>query len=367
MLQLYDDDVLQELETAFAELEANAVAAVQAENIADNHIESPIRSLDLRYRGVDAVINVARPANGDYLRRYAELHEQLYGYVHDGRDVEIVAARVEVVGKTETPEEISAKPQAGEPKPVGITETCFGGEAHETGVFVREQLRAGDEIAGPAIVCETTSTVVINPGWQAAVLERGELLIGRQAASSSELASTVDDAAACDPVLLEIFNNLFASIAEQMGVTLQRTSCSTNVKERLDFSCAIFDPRGSLVVNAPHIPVHLGAMSETVKSILADNPDMGPGDVFVTNDPYRGGSHLPDVTVVTPVYSEASGRRQPAESNAQNDSQNSAGLRPPLTGSCCSSRQAGRIMRNWEELCRGVCPRFRGISPKKAC
>ena len=109
---------------------------------------------------------------------------------------------------------------------------------------------------------------------------------------------------AADPVMLEIFNNLFASIAEQMGITLQRTSFSTNVKERLDFSCAIFSPTGDLVVNAPHIPVHLGAMGETVKRIIADNPRIQPGDVFVTNDPYRGGSHLPDVTVITPVHDE---------------------------------------------------------------
>ena len=110
---------------------------------------------------------------------------------------------------------------------------------------------------------------------------------------------------AYDPARLEIFNNHFAAIAEQMGITLRKTARSVNVKERLDFSCAIFDPRGQLVVNAPHIPVHLGAMAETIRRIMADNPDMGPGDVFVTNDPYRGGSHLPDITVITPVYSSA--------------------------------------------------------------
>lgn len=122
--------------------------------------------------------------------------------------------------------------------------------------------------------------------------------------TSEDAGTPAEDVAVsteADPVLLEIFNNLFASIAEQMGVTLRRTSISTNVKERLDFSCAIFDRQGELVVNAPHIPVHLGAMSETVKAIIADNPTIRPGDVFVTNDPYRGGSHLPDVTVITPV------------------------------------------------------------------
>src|SRR6185369_8436994 len=129
------------------------------------------------------------------------------------------------------------------------------------------------------------------------ILPRGEILLTDSGEFGQSAIST-----AADPVMLEIFNNLFASIAEQMGITLQRTSFSTNVKERLDFSCAIFSPRGDLVVNAPHIPVHLGAMGETVKRILLDNPRILPGDVFVTNDPYRGGSHLPDVTVVTPVH-----------------------------------------------------------------
>ena len=120
-------------------------------------------------------------------------------------------------------------------------------------------------------------------------------------------ADEVDVAIPADPVLLEIFNNLFASIAEQMGVTLQKTSFSTNVKERLDFSCAIFTPTGDLVVNAQHIPVHLGAMSETVKRLLADVPALNQGDVYVTNDPFRGGSHLPDVTVISPVHDDESG------------------------------------------------------------
>ena len=147
--------------------------------------------------------------------------------------------------------------------------------------------------------------MVIDPGFEVTVLSRGELAIALTAVPSPPTEEGTADSLAtdsADPILLEIFNNLFASIAEQMGVTLQKTSLSTNVKERLDFSCALFTPNGDLVVNAPHIPVHLGAMSETVKQILADVADISPGDVFVTNDPFRGGSHLPDVTVVTPVH-----------------------------------------------------------------
>ncbi len=187
---------------------------------------------------------------------------------------------------------------------------------HSTPVLLRSDLHAGDEFTGPAILCEPTSTIVIDPGFDARLTERGDLVIqkaegekgsggeGETRRLKTENRKLKADQEA-DPVLLEIFNNLFASIAEQMGAALQRTSFSTNVKERLDFSCAIFDPLGNLVVNAPHIPVHLGAMSETVKRILQDcGPGMAQGDVFVTNDPYRGGSHLPDVTVVTPVYEQ---------------------------------------------------------------
>ncbi len=183
------------------------------------------------------------------------------------------------------------------------TETWFDGQPHPIPVFLREEIHPGDELDGPAIICEPTSTVVIDLGFRATVLSRGEILIAEVSSARPNAVSTETD-----PVQLEIFNNLFASIAEQMGVTLQRTAVSTNVKERLDFSCAVFSARGELVVNAPHIPVHLGAMSETVKHVLAENRDLAPGDVFVTNDPYRGGSHLPDVTVVTPVHHPATGR-----------------------------------------------------------
>jgi 5-oxoprolinase (ATP-hydrolysing) len=187
----------------------------------------------------------------------------------------------------------------------------------------RDRLSPGDRTVGPAIVCEANATTVVDPGWMAEVLTGGELLLTAaedkaerhaKAPSAQDLRSAASVAAsddAPDPVLLEIFNNQFAGIAEQMGITLRNTSSSVNVKERLDFSCAIFTSSGALVVNAPHIPVHLGAMGETVRRVLADNPDMQPGDVFVTNDPYRGGSHLPDVTVVTPVFDHDGGGSMP--------------------------------------------------------
>ncbi|MDA0835457.1 MAG: hydantoinase B/oxoprolinase family protein [Planctomycetota bacterium] len=302
VLKPYSDDVVGEIEPLFRDIERRLRSEVQSEGVPDERIVPPRRSLDLRYKWVEAIINVTRPEDGDYAREYAAAHRQLYGYTHANRPLEIVAARVEVVGRMPSPPALSSTISARVPEPARHTETWFGGKPHQTAVFFREDLQPGDHIVGPAIVCEPISTVVIDPGFEAKILASGELLLTDQGTSTGPRVSTE-----ADPVMLEIFNNLFASIAEQMGITLQRTASSTNVKERLDFSCAVFSPKGDLVVNAPHIPVHLGAMSETVKRILADNPDLGPGDVFVTNDPYRGGSHLPDVTIVTPVHDAETG------------------------------------------------------------
>lgn len=298
VLQPYSAEEIQSLEAVFAGLEQSARDKILAEDVLAENIAPANRSLDLRYQGVETALNIAEPADGDYIAAFESQHKRIYGYVHPHRPLEIVTARIEVVGtlpRQELPSETSfeRRPEAGR-----YAEVEFQGIASRTPIFKREELHAGDLIDGPAIICEPTSTVVIDPGFQGQVLQRGELLLTDLAGEQKEEGET-----AVDPVRLEVFNNLFASIAEQMGTTLQRTSCSTNVKERLDFSCAIFTATGDLVVNAPHIPVHLGAMSVTVKRILQDNPDLSPGDVFVTNDPYRGGSHLPDVTVITPVHS----------------------------------------------------------------
>ncbi len=221
----------------------------------------------------------------------------------------MVAARVDVVGRTRqfsTPELPRGCSPVAELRTIPV---WFGEEERETAVYERSMLARGQEILGPAILCEPRATTIIEPGWRGRVLARGELLLEESASdgeesrrgAASESPSSIASSAP-DPITLELFNHRFAAIAEQMGITLRQTASSVNVKERLDFSCALFTSRGDLVVNAPHIPVHLGAMSETVKSIIADNPDLKPGDVFVTNDPYRGGSHLPDITVVTPVH-----------------------------------------------------------------
>lgn len=256
-----------------------------------------MRELDLRYAGTDVPLTIMEPGNGDWLQAFATAHQQRYGYVQANRSVNVVAARVTATGKSGTRLPPSQFVQANEAQ---IRVPIARGERL---VLARASIQPGECISGPAIIVEPLTTTLIDEGWRATMLSGGELLIEDVAGeSASESQPEARDFKTADPVLLEIFNQQFTAIATQMGHTLRNTSVSVNVKERLDFSCAIFTPTGDLVVNAPHIPVHLGAMSETVKSVLRDCQPLLPGDVVVTNDPYRGGSHLPDVTVITPVF-----------------------------------------------------------------
>lgn len=298
----YSDEAVHQLNDVFERLADDARREVSDEGIPPERIDVR-RALDLRYTGVDACLTIADPDEGSYADAYSTEHRRLYGYVHENRPLEIVAARVEVIGRTDEPPLEARDVTPHEPAPERTVTAYFDAQPHEAAVFDRRRLEPGARLRGPAIVYEAVATTVIDPGFRAEVLARGELLLTDEAG-----AGAVDISTEADPVMLEVFNNHFAGIAEQMGITLRNTSGSVNVKERLDFSCALFTAEGDLVVNAPHIPVHLGAMGETVKQILRDNPRMQPGDVYVTNDPYRGGSHLPDVTVVTPVHDEASAR-----------------------------------------------------------
>ncbi|MCB1797198.1 MAG: hydantoinase B/oxoprolinase family protein, partial [Candidatus Competibacteraceae bacterium] len=160
----------------------------------------------------------------------------------------------------------------------------------------------GDAVPGPAIIAEQNATTIVEPGWEAVVTAFDHIVLERRSQRAMQFAAGTT----VDPVLLEVFNNLFMNIAEQMGLQLQNTAYSVNIKERLDFSCALFDAEGNLIANAPHMPVHLGSMGESIKTVIRQNTGrMQPGDVYVLNDPYHGGTHLPDVTVITPVYLDA--------------------------------------------------------------
>ncbi len=296
------------------------------------------RRLSLRYAGSDTSFFIdGPPETGDPLDRarrdleaihrarrdFEAIHRGRFGFVSPGAELIIEAAQVEAVGRTDTSlngnDGINAADGIDEgdggdglrtaiDNPVGRHRVWLAGAFHDTPFLDRRGLRPSEPITGPAIVVESTGTTVIEPGWTATVTDRGDLVLERVAPRPGGRADADQaEPAGADPIKLEIFNNLFMNIAEQMGVVLENTAVSVNIKERLDFSCAVFDPGGDLVANAPHMPVHLGSMSESVKSTIARNPDMKQGDVIVMNAPYEGGTHLPDITVIKPVFDHRAG------------------------------------------------------------
>ncbi len=212
----------------------------------------------------------------------------------------IESVSVEAKGPGEAAEERSAEARAHHPDAEAAVRMYCEGDWHDAALHRRELLARGAVIDGPAIVAEANATTVIEPGWQARITELDHMVLTCVSPRNRRRAAGTD----VDPVTLEVFNNLFMNIAEQMGLRLQNTAYSVNIKERLDFSCALFDGEGNLIANAPHMPVHLGSMSESIKTVIARNPGARPGDVYVLNDPYHGGTHLPDITVVTPVWNE---------------------------------------------------------------
>ena len=295
------------IDAVFESLTDAARKDLQSENPLSKPIQI-VKSLDLRFLGTEPYLNIDMPDDADFSREFVRQHRRLYGYVQN-RPIEVVAARVQatISGERLTRTKPNGKTQiATTTKQI---ELYSGGSLTKGAEFDWANLGAGDIVIGPAVIADPMTTTVVDVGWRATVLAAGQLILERTSGDRFSLHGTPnlkDNSSSvpvvADPIELEIFSNCFIAIAKQMGITLQRTSVSVNIKDRLDFSCALFASNGDLVVNAPHIPVHLGAMSETVRAVIRNNTEVNDGDVFVTNDPYQGGSHLPDVTVVTPVF-----------------------------------------------------------------
>lgn len=295
------ENTLADLEDVFAVLEKEGKERLLREGFSEEKLLYQ-RKLDLRYCGTEVPLTLPEPAEGSYQSAFAQLHRDLFGYVREDREIEVLQCRLSVTAPSSVSPPAGQKEVDTSPASTGrTTRVWFEGERMECPVFERDDLAAGALVEGPALILEAIGTVWVEPGFEA-VMEVDRNLLVRKQADTTSIGPRVGTEA--DPIGLEIFNNLFMSVAEQMGRVLQRTSVSTNIKERLDYSCAVFDEKGRLVANAPHIPVHLGAMGESVRAILQSNPEMRPGDVFVTNNPYGGGSHLPDITLVTPVFVE---------------------------------------------------------------
>ncbi len=298
--------LLADIAPDIGELAAAAYTEVSADlEQANIHIEA---SFFLRYEGSDTALEVTADGCQPVMAAFEDLHRTRFGFASPETPIVLESIQVEAIARSGLSETLAdqsagrAPESAEEPCPLARHRASFDGQTIDTAFFDRDDLGTGTALDGPAVIVDHHSTTVVEPGWAARVAPGGELVLNRVAPRPNAAVGTN-----ADPVMLEIFNNLFMNVAEQMGVALENTAASVNIKERLDFSCAVFDPGGELIANAPHMPVHLGSMDMAVKAIIARHPDMAPGDAFITNAPYNGGTHLPDVTVVMPVFDEGGG------------------------------------------------------------
>jgi 5-oxoprolinase (ATP-hydrolysing) len=292
-------DALEVMRARLEELSAAASDELMRQGVGSGALKVHQR-VHVRYEGTDSALVVAHGSASEIQVAFEAAYRQRFAFLMAERRLIVEAVSVEAIAAGDAPNEPQHEVSASGSAPAAATVRLFsGGKWWDANLVVREDARPGHVITGPAIIAEKNATTVIEPGWQARVTALDHLVIDRMEAREARVAVGTQ----VDPVMLEVFNNLFMNIAEQMGLQLQNTAYSVNIKERLDFSCALFDAQGNLIANAPHMPVHLGSMSESIKTVVARNAGtMKPGDVYALNDPYHGGTHLPDVTVVTPVY-----------------------------------------------------------------
>lgn len=261
-----------------------------------------IQRAHIRYAGTDTALIVEAGPLPAMQRAFEKAHKARFGFIDRNKELVIEAISVEAIGGGAKFAEKAARRAAAKlPKPAKATRFYSNGAWHKANVYTRDQLKIGAKVKGAAIIIEPHQTIVVEPGWEAELTPKNHLVLSRK----QKLKRVHAIGTHADPVMLEVFNNLFMSIAEQMGVSLQNTAYSVNIKERLDFSCAVFASDGTLVANAPHMPVHLGSMDRSVETIIRDNKGkIAPGDVYAINAPYNGGTHLPDITVCTPVFDD---------------------------------------------------------------
>jgi 5-oxoprolinase (ATP-hydrolysing) len=302
VLKRLDDDGLAALAAIRAPLEEEVRQELTRQGVAGGDIAVGAQA-HLRYAGTDSALPIPLASLRGMRALFEIAHQQRFGFISPEKDIEIEAIEVEARGGGAPIAEPALAAQSTAPaSPHAQTKIFTQGSWHDAPIFLRGDLSTGHRIEGPALIIEDHQTVVVEPEWQAEITALNHVLLTRIA---KKTAAKIGKRA--DPVMVEVFNNLFVSIAEQMGYALQNTARSVNIKERLDFSCAIFDAKGRLIANAPHIPVHLGSMDKSVETVLREIGDeLKSGDVYMLNAPYNGGTHLPDITVVTPVFGENS-------------------------------------------------------------
>ncbi len=299
--QVLDADLLPQLQATIAELERQARLELIEQGVVEGSISVSVKAL-LRYQATDTTLSVGFSDIEQMQGEFAEAHQRQFGFNAPEKRVVLDTLIVEAHSMEHSPKPQNLEDRSVPAEPVAKTKIYAGGEWCDALVFELQSLGRGQQLVGPAMVIEPTGTVIIEPRWSGELDRLGNLILSDNGGDSA-IEANADKSV--DPVQLEIFNNRYMSIAEQMGIILRNTSQSVNVKERLDFSCAIFDAEGNLVANAPHVPVHLGSMDASVKTIIASGQEINPGDAFVQNNPHSGGSHLPDITVVSPVFDEA--------------------------------------------------------------
>ena len=340
------DGTLIELQSIREQLANSVREEVLAQGIDTGRI-SVSTLFHLRYEGTDTALLIEGESVKELKDNFQRAHAQRFGFADDARTVIVEAISVEAIGQDRDSE---LEPALEQQAQRGKIRLYMQGLWTEGLVVPRESLRTGETISGPALICEPHSTIVVEPDWQAERRIDGSLLLRRTRALTRQVAlgTTVD------PVMLEIFNNLFMSIAEQMGVTLEKTASSVNIKERLDFSCAVFDGDGGLVANAPHMPVHLGSMGASVRTIIEQNAKMQAGDVFVLNAPYNGGTHLPDVTIIAPVF-DSSGQEILFYTAARGHHADIGGITPGSMPSASTTvEHEGILIDNFKLVAGGV-------------
>jgi 5-oxoprolinase (ATP-hydrolysing) len=305
-----NETVINELENGLKKLEKQGVSELTQQEFPHKNITIHYK-VHLRYAGTDTSLLLNFAPCDDMKAAFATAHQQRFGFVRSDKSLIVEAISVEAIGHLggEKKGQRKEKGQRDDSErknvsPLDTVKMVNSNNSYATPVYSRDDLPKGQKIVGPAIIIEKTGTTVVEPGWQAEITPRYDIVLTRQPVFSIQGKPQNSVSTNVDPVLLEIFNNLFMSIAEQMGATLENTAYSVNIKERLDFSCAVFDQTGQLIANAPHIPIHLGSMADSVQTVIREQSEMLPGDVFILNNPYHGGTHLPDVTVITPVFDD---------------------------------------------------------------
>ena len=297
-----DEEIINSLSISFKELENSGKKELISQNL-NEKLFVYFDRVYLRYKDSDSSLAVRFDDYKSMKSSFENTHKARFGFISPEKTLIIESIQVEVSCQSEQFDLEEIPTQALKTKTLASNDVFIGGETQQTIFYNRSDIASNDLIFGPAVIIESTSTIVIEPGWQGCLNDKNDLILERteKIKRASAIGTNVD------PVMLEIFNNLFMSVAEQMGTVLENTASSVNIKERLDFSCALFSPTGDLVANAPHVPVHLGSMSESIKTIIRENFDtMSPGDAFLINAPYNGGTHLPDITLIKPVYDENS-------------------------------------------------------------